>query len=210
MRKKYEQVLTMTDGRKRMPYFLGFIAETKDYKNTDRKDYQKYNTSMDYLHDCVNGKRARKSKGSQFMPLADIFKPNDYDWNLVNRRHVNRIIQLANDTDKYIKFVSWSSLPPEDKKCFIQRAKDNLLFDINRLKINEHTMYRVLWNMDKDKDPSIKHMLFFVLFNYKNDILTNVLKQYEKVNTFLSEDNDGEIMIYGRKFSKKKVKNLQK
>lgn len=210
MRKKYEQLLTMSDGRKRMPYFLGFIAETKDYKNTDRKDYQKYDTSMDYLHDCVNGKRSRKSKGSQFMPLADIFKPSNYDWKLVNVRHVDKIIQLASDADRYIKFVSCSSLPQEDKKYFIQRTKDNLLFDINRLKINEHTMYRVLWNMDREKDAAIKHMLFFVLFNYKNNILTDVLKQYDKLNTFLSEEPDGNIVIYGYKFSKKKVKNVEK
>lgn len=210
MRKKYEHILTMSDGRKRMPYFLGFIAETKDYKNSDRKDYQKYDTSMDYLHDCVNGKRSGKSRGSQFMTLADVFKPYSYDWNLVDKRHVNRIIQMASDTDKYIKFVSWSSLPPEDKKCFIQRAKENLLFDINRLKLNEHTMYRVLWNMDREKDSAIKHMLFFVLFNYKNHILTDILKQYDRINTFLFEDPDGEIVIYGSKFSKKNVKKLQK
>ena len=64
IRKKYEHVLTMTDGRKRMPYFLGYIADIKNYKNTDRKDYQKYNTSMDYLHNCMHGKRSGKSKGS--------------------------------------------------------------------------------------------------------------------------------------------------
>jgi hypothetical protein len=158
----------------------------------------------------VNGKRSGKSKGSQFMPLADIFKPKNYDWKLVNVRHVDKIIHLANDADKYIKFISWSSLPPEDKKSFIQRTKDNLLFDINRLKISEHTMYRVLWNMDKEKDATIKHMLFFVLFNYKNDILTDILKQYDKLNTFLSEDPEGDIVIYGYKFSKKKVKNVEK
>lgn len=207
MRKKYEDILIMSDGRKRMPYFLGFIAETKNYKNPDKKDYQKYNTSMDYLHNAMNGKRSGKSKGSDFMPMADIFKPKDYDRNLVDKRHVNRIIQIANDTDKYIKFVSWSSLPPEDKKCFIQRAKENLLFDINRLKINEHTMYRVLWNMDREKDSTLKHMLFYVLFNYKNNILTDILRQYDKIDTFLSEDPIGKIVIYGRKFSKKCIKS---
>ena len=77
------------------------------------------------------------------------------------------------------------------------------------MKINEHTMYRVLWNMDREKQSSIKHMLFFVLFNYKNDILTNVLKQYDKLNTFLSEDPDGDIVIYGCKFSKK-FRNVEK
>ena len=65
MRKKYENLLIMTDGRKKMPYFLGFIADIKNYKNIDRKDYQKYDTSMDLLHVCIGNNRSSKSKGSE-------------------------------------------------------------------------------------------------------------------------------------------------
>ncbi len=86
----------MSDGRKRMPYFLGYIADIKNYKNTDRKDYQKYNTSMDYLHNCMHGKRSGKSKGSSFLYISDIFKPNDYDRNLVDKRHVKKSYSLQN------------------------------------------------------------------------------------------------------------------
>ena len=47
-------------------------------------------------------------------------------------------------------------------------------------------------------------MLFYVLFNYNNDVLTELLNQYDRINTFLIEDKDGEIIIYNRKFAKKK------
>ena len=203
IRKKYEHVLTMTDGRKRMPYFLGYIADIKNYKNTDRKDYQKYNTSMDYLHNCMHGKRSGKSKGSSFLYISDIFKPNDYDRNLVDKRHVKKIIQLAEDTEKYIKTVAFSSLPVEDRNLLIQKAKENLLYDINELKLNKHTMYRLLWNLDREENSSIKNLLFYTLFNYKNETLTDILGQYDKVKTFLSENPDGEIVIYEHRFSKK-------
>ena len=202
MRKKYEHLLTASDGRKRTPYFLGFIAETKNYKNPDKKDYQKYETSMDFLHNCMNGKRSGKSKGSYFLPISDIFKPDDYNRNFVDKRHVKKIIQLTEDTEQYIKGIAFSSLSAEDRNSLIQKAKENLLYDINKLKLNKHTMYRLLWNLDRQQNSSIKNLLFYTLFNYKNEILTDILGKYNKFNTFLYEDYDGEIIIYGHRFSK--------
>ena len=46
-------------------------------------------------------------------------------------------------------------------------------------------------------------LVFYVLFNYKNDILTAILAQYDKINTYLYEDKEGEIQVYGINFSKK-------
>ena len=205
MRKKYENLLTMTDGRKKMPYFLGFIADTKNYKNEDRKDYQKYDTSMDYLHTCIGNKRASKSKGSDFMPLIEIFKPKDYDKKKVVSKQVDKIIQMAKDTYAYNQAIAQiSSLESEEKHICIKRAKEDLLYEINKMKISEHTMYRLLWNLDCKKNSSIKNLLFYVLFNYKNDILTNMLNEYDRINTYLVEDKNGEIVIYNRRFAKKK------
>lgn len=203
MRKKYENLLTASDGRKRTPYFLGFIAETKNYKNVNRKDYQKYNTSMDYLHNCIIKKRSGKSMGSNFLSIADIFKPKDYNKDLVNKKQVAKIIRFANNTSDYIKMVSCNPALIEDKYHYINRSREELLYEINRMKINEHTMYRLLRNLDKEHNSSIKNLLFYILFNYRNDILTNILNQYDKVNTFLCEDEDGELSIYGFNYSKK-------
>lgn len=203
MRKKYENLLTASDGRKRTPYFLGFIAETKNYKNADRKDYQNYNTSMDYLHACLNKNRSKKSMGSNFLPIADIFRPKEYDWDSVNKKQVNNIMQLAKDTSDYIKMISSNVFFYEDRHCYISRAKEELLYEINKMKINEHTMYRLLKNLEDNHNTPIKNLLFYVLFNYKNDILTAMLDQYDKNNIYLHEDKNGEICIYGVNFSKK-------
>ena len=77
------------------------------------------------------------------------------------------------------------------------------MYEINRMKINEHTMYRLLWTLDEQKNSSVKNILFYLLFNYKNDILTDLLNQYDRINTYLIEDKNGEIIIYNRKFAKK-------
>ena len=203
MRKKYENLLTVSDGRKRTPYFLGFIAETKNYKNIVRKDYQKYNTSMDYLHTCIKQNRSGKSMGSNFLPLADIFRPKEFDKNLVNKKQVAKIIRLATKTSDYIKMISCNPSFYENQYYYRNRAKMELLYEINQMKINTHTMYRLLHNMDNVDNSSIKNLLFYILFNYKNDILTDILNQYDRNKTFLYEDKNGEIDVYGIKFSKK-------
>lgn len=65
-------------------------------------------------------------------------------------------------------------------------------------------MYRLLWNLDLQKNSPIKNLLFYILFNYKNDTLIELLSYYDRINTFLIEDKNGEIVIYNRKFTKKK------
>lgn len=208
MRKKYSNLLTMTDGRKKMPYFLGFIADTKNYKNVDRKDYQKYDTSMDLLHTCIGNKRASKSKGDNFLPLVEIFKPLNFDKNKVSKPQITKIIEMAENTLAYNKMIAQNSfITSEEKHAYIINAKEELLYEINKMKINEHTMFRLLWHLDLKKNSGIKNLLFYILFNYKNDILTGLLEQYNKINTFLIEDNNGEIIIYNRKFAKKKSPN---
>nr|DAG57793.1 MAG TPA: hypothetical protein [Caudoviricetes sp.] len=205
MRKKYSELLTMTDGRKKMPYFLGFIADTKNYKNVDKKDYQKYYTSMDLLHTCVTNKRSSKSKGSNFLSFSEIFKPLDYDKNKVVKSQISKIIEMAKNTYAYNQSIAQNScLSGEEKHIYISNKKEDLLYEINRMKLSNHTMYRLLWTLELKENSKIKNLLFYILFNYKNDVLTNILSQYDKINTFLIEDKDGEIVIYNRKFSKKK------
>ena len=123
MRKKYEKLLIASDGRKRTPYFLGFIAETKNYKNENRKDYQKYNTSMDYLHNCINQNRSGKSMGSGFLSVSDIFKPKDFDKDLVNKKQVAKIIRMTNETSSYIKMISCNPSFYEDRCYYRNMAR---------------------------------------------------------------------------------------
>lgn len=205
MRKKYENLLTMTDGRKKMPFFLGYIADIKNYKNIDKKDYQKYDTSMDLLHICIGNKRSSRSKGSEFLTLAEIFKPIYFNKNKVVKSQITKILEMAENTFNYNQTIAQNDcLTSEEKHIYIVKAKEDLLYEINKMKISEHTMYRLLWNLDLQKNSPIKNLLFYILFNYKNETLTALLEQYNRIDTYLIEDKNGEIIIYNRKFTKKK------
>ena len=160
---------------------------------------------MDLLHTCIGTKRASKSKGSDFLPLAEIFRPLDYDKNKVVKPQITKIIEMAENTFTYNQMIAQHScLTSEEKHIHIVKAKEDLLYEINKMKISKHTMYRLLWNLDLQKNSPIKNLLFYILFNYKNEILTGLLEQYNRINTYLIEDKNGEIIIYNRKFTKKK------
>ena len=36
--------------------------------------------------------------------------------------------------------------------------------EMNRMKINPHTMYRIISRMDSNKNSSVKNLLFYILF----------------------------------------------
>ena len=91
----------------------------------------------------------------------------------------------------------------EDCRYYRNRSKMELLYEINQIKINQHTMYRLLKSLESKNNSSIKNLLFYILFNYKNDVLTNILNQYNRVGNSIYEDENGEIDVYGIKFSKK-------
>ena len=55
IREKYNAVLTDKNGKKKTPHFFSHIARQKGYYNPERKNYTKYETSMDYLHTIING-----------------------------------------------------------------------------------------------------------------------------------------------------------
>ena len=139
------------------------------------------------------------------MSLSEIFKPFDFDKNKVVKPQITKIIEMAENTFAYNQMIAQNScLTSEEKHIHIVKAKEDLLYEINHMKISEHTMYRLLWHLDSQKNSAIKNLLFYLLFNYKNDVLTNILNQYNRIDTFLIEDKNGEIIIYNRKFAKKK------
>lgn len=203
MKEKYANDLITEDNKKKMPNFLGYIARIKKYKNRDRKDYQKYNTTMDYLLHNINKSRSKKSNGREFVPLGEVFRVEYFDKGLVNYDQIDKIINGARETNKYLNYLyAKENMDGEEKRLLLSQTKENFVEQLNNLKINEHTMYRLLLMIDKDKCRDIQSLLFYSLFNYENNTLTNILADMKKNFVFLSKDNSGDIDIYGQKYKK--------
>lgn len=204
LRNKYSQILTASDGRKIMPAFLGFIADTKNYRNDAKKDYKIYDTSMDYLYEAVKNVRAKKSNGSNFTSFSYLFKPKDFEDSKVNKVQLKKIIEMATNTTNYIKSINKDYYDNWELRFFlINKAREDYLFELNKLNINQYTMYRLLQRLEKDENSNIKNFLFYMLFNYKNTTLIQILEGFNKKQYYIEPDDDGDINIYGINFIKK-------
>lgn len=175
LRDKYKNLFTNFDDRMIKPKFFGFIAKTKGFYDPQRKAYQHHNTSMDYLYDCVQRYRSKQVKKSELTGIAEIFKPADYDKNFVYKAQIDKIIEKATETTNEIKTISTYKMDADDKAKLIEFARVQLMNYVNRLNINQHTMYRILRWIDEQKNNAVSNALFYVLFNYRNFTLERQL-----------------------------------
>lgn len=191
------------DNKTVKPAFLGFIAQTKGYRNPQRKKYNYHKTTMDYVLREINQYRSEKTDMSELIPLSECFRFDDFNSNSVNKKQVNKIIKMCETTTSSINAV-WSKdyYSTEEKYLLTSRYKENLVFDIQKLKINIHTMFSLIEHTDMKKYSHISKLLFYVLFNYKNNDIIEIMTKLNPSNSYIAEDKDGEIELYGIHFKR--------
>lgn len=185
------------------PAFLGYIAHTKGYKNQNKKKYNYHKTAMDYLLKQINQYRSKKTSGSEFLPLSECFRFDEYNPNSVNWKQINRIIKMCETTNSSNNAV-WAKdyYSVEEKYILTQRYKDNLVFDIQKMKINKHTIFMLISLTDMKKYAHISKLLFFVLFNYKNDLIIEIMTNLNSSNSYICKSEIGELELYGIPFKR--------
>lgn len=185
------------------PAFLGFIAQTKGYRNPDKKEYIYHKTTMDYLLREINKYRSKKTDASDFIPFSQCFKFDDYNAGSVNWKQINKIVKLCETTVSAINAV-WSKeyYSSEEKFFLTSQYKENLVFEIQNFKINKHTLFLLLSYIDIKKYSHISKLLFYILFNYKNETLIEMMLDMKPSDSYIIENIDGEIDLYGIKFKK--------
>lgn len=186
------------DNKTIKPAFLGFIAQTKGYKNPQKKKYDYHKTTMDYLLREINQYRSEKVRVGELLPLCECFRFDGFKQNSVNKKQVSRIIKMCERTTSSINAV-WAKdyYSTEEKYILTSQYKDSLVFDIHKLKINMHTMFSLIEHIDMKKYSHISKLLFFALFNYKNDMIMEIMTKLNPSNSYIAEDKDGDIDLYG-------------
>lgn len=192
------------------PAFLGFIAQTKGYRNPNKKKYNYHKTTMDYLLHEINQYRSDKTNASDLIPLSKCFEFKGYNVNSVNKKQVAKIIALCETTTSSINAV-WAKdyYTTEEKYTLTTQYKDSLVFEVHKLKINPHTMYSLIEHVDMKKYSHISKLLFFVLFNYKNDVIIEMMSNLKYTNSYIKEYKDGELVLYDIKFKRYKEKQIE-
>ena len=91
---------------------------------------------------------------------------------------------------------------PEEKYLSTRQLKDDLLFNIQKMKINKHTLYVLITFTDMKKYSPISRLLFSTLFNYKNQLLIELMSELNASHSYIREAPDGEIDLYGIRFKR--------
>lgn len=191
------------DNKTIKPAFLGFIAQTKGYRNPQKKKYNYHKTTMDYLLREINQYRSDKVKIDDLIPLCECFRFDDFNLNSVNKKQVAKIIKMCETTTSSINAV-WSKdyYTVEEKYILTSQYKENLVFEIQKMKINIHTMFSLIEHTDMKKYSHISKLLFYALFNYKNNEIIEIMKKLNPSNSYIVEEKDGDIELYGIHFKR--------
>lgn len=185
------------------PAFLGFIAQTKGYRNPQRKKYNYHETTMDYLLREINQYRSQKTDANDFIPLSHCFRFAEFNQNSVNKKQLSKIVKMCETTISSINAV-WSKdyYEASEKYLLTSQYKDDLAFDIQNMKINIHTMFSLMEYVDMKKYSHISKLLFFVLFNYENGSVLELMKKLNPSDTYINESDDGDLKLYHIKFKR--------
>ncbi len=178
IRKKYNDVFSCND-KKVVPYFFAHIARQKGYYNPERKEYRKYNTTMDYVQKKVNSFRAVKEskENKELAPFVSVLDKKKYRKVNVNYRQVKYIIKLLKDFNNNKIAVKGSDLEVKEKITKINLLYDTLAQRINESTIGFSTLYEILNLIDNKDCENINTLLLGILFTCKNKTFVETIEE---------------------------------
>lgn len=158
---------------------------------------------MDYLLKEINRHRSAKTNASNFIPLSESFRFEDFRRSSVNWKQINKIVSMCETAISAINTI-WAQehYTGEEKYLLSNRYKESLVLNINKMKINPHTMYILLTYIDDKKHSDISKLIFYLLFNYKNNTLIEIMKNLTPSNSYIVQCTDGELDLHGIKFKR--------
>lgn len=196
-------------GLKKQAYFLGVISKIKGYEEKKNVSYTFFDTTMDYLEQEINDFNPARCKKNRIL-LSDLFKPVNYNKNLVNKKQIAAIRQLLSklslDKIQIMKLDKYT-YSHDAKYNLFNNEKQKIYKSMSQYKINEHTRYRLLKYIDVDKIKE-KSYLFEFLF-YHTDLINTYASEHLYNNVVLKIANEDvstdKIELYGIDYFKKSV-----
>lgn len=205
MKQKYH--LVDDAGRKIKPNFFGHIARTKGYYDNKKKAYLRHQTAMDYLEKCVNRFQVRKKKLRNNYPFSCMLEFDGYRAEYVYRDQARRVIQMIRQTKSKIQNIWYDTgldVDVKEKIALTYEVRNEAILYIDNAKINPHTMFWLVKQIENEKNSDIKRTMFNILFGAPSKDFFSLIKESKEHLTVLAEDPNGTIDLYGIKFKKLK------
>lgn len=202
IRDKYKDELTCPDGRKKMPHFFAHISRQKGYYNPDKRNYVKYNTTMDYVQTVVNSFRVRHPHPKRYMKFSKMFDYNtDYRFSYVNMEQANTIL---NKVSTYIndrqRVYAIGNITSAEKARRDRMMYEHLVLDINQSYIGYSTFIYMMKEIEKPEYKRLGNILLGVLFQCGNKHFNRcVINNAQDVREIKQGGND--MVLFGIGFS---------
>ena len=207
MREKYKEELCDEYSKKIIPHFFSHISRQKGYYNPEKKNYCKYNTSMDYLQTIVNGFRIKNPYKKDWLPFVAILDNSLFRTSGVNQKQICKIYSKLRKyiTDRKVIFAS--ELDREDKFAKSKLLYDNMKADIESEVIGFSTLYRLLSSLEDKENSQIKNTLLKVLYLCNNDSFNKaIINSSSTIEQLELGGNDVKLFGIEYKIEKKKIK----
>lgn len=188
---KYKEELLDDNGKRNLPFFFSHIAREKGYYNPDRKNYIKYNTSMDYLQTIINSFRTKNCLDKTNILLSDIFNMDKFVQCNINHEKVNQVLLAIGDYENNRKSILLNkSLDTTEKKeaCFIQQ--ENLKKYVSSLNLGYSTICELIRMADSKEYFRIRHILLEVLCSSKHKSFMDVIQNSSEDFVHISQTNE--------------------
>lgn len=185
------------------PKFFKMITLNNGYELNENILYKEFDTSMDYLQKVISKFRNRKTI-DEFCKFSDIIDLTDYNYNNRHKTLCDEIIKKVINCKKY-KDKIWKTrtdLNNQEKFILCNDSELELMNYINELLISKNSAIYLLKLLDNKKYSTIKNLLFKIIFNSKQVIFWEVLKKSDSDMNTLKYNVDGDIVLYGLKFTK--------
>lgn len=216
LRQKYEPLLReyetdehgeLVKGRKKIPHFFSHISRQKGYYNPDKKHYQKYHTTMDYLQTIINGFKIKNPYKKDWLPFVSILDNAKFRTTSINQEQMDRIYSRLRLYLAERKSIYSSSLnSKEDRLQKTTILKERLIEDINCEKIGFSTLYRLLSSIETQEHSQLKNTLLEVLFLCGNDNFKKaILQSAAEINQLEEAGSDIYLFGTGYKITKKSI-----
>ena len=203
LRTKY---CTKKDGKTIKPNFFNIKDRKKGYYDTDKKVYQRHDTTMDYLQYHINSfqlSRKGRTNNLEFIPFVDIVDTDKYDCHKVTKSQVERVIDIVRKYRSTINEIYNSDLLTEVLKATIAcEERQNVIEYIGNIDFSYNTTVYLLKTIEQPEYADIRRTVFNTLFGYPNSSFFDAISVAKEELPTIEPADDGNIEIYGEKYAK--------
>lgn len=206
IREKYKEDLSDEYNKKKLPHFFAHISKQKGYYNPEKKNYCKYNTSMDYLETIVNGFRIKNPYRKDWLPFAAVLDNSLFRASSVNQNQIDNIYSMLRRYISDRKNIFVSENDRDEKFTRAQLLYSNLVSNIECEIIGFSTLFRLLSSLENKDNSQIKNTLLQILYLCVNDSFNKaIINSSSEIEQLEHDGNDIKLFNIGYKITKKRL-----